>query len=151
MKRGQVALYLVMTLVAVVFLVLMNVGAYLGVRAKNRAMNAGDAAALAVAKWQGLCLNRIGAMNLEHLKAALDNDEERCMEIPVEQARICLLDPLHGIIEGNAAALKNGANLWTWSLRNTTADMSNRSYATNSRSSSAMHCSNRKAASMPTS
>jgi hypothetical protein len=49
-------------------------------------------------------------MNLEHLKAALDNDEERCMEIPVEQARICLLDPLHGIIEGNAAALKNGAS-----------------------------------------
>lgn len=110
MRRGQVALYLVMTLVAVVFLVLMNVGAYLGVRAKNRAMNAGDAAALAVAKWQGLCLNRIGALNLEHLQAALDNDEERCLEIPVEQARICLLDPLQGIIEGNAAALKNGAS-----------------------------------------
>ena len=53
MRRGQVALYLEMTLVAITFLVLMNVGAYLGVSAKNRAMNAGDAAALAVAKYQG--------------------------------------------------------------------------------------------------
>ena len=109
MRRGQVALYLVMTLVAITFLVLMNVGAYLGVSAKNRAMNAGDAAALAVAKYQGELLNRIGALNVEHLKAAIENDEARCAEIFREQMRICLLDPIEGIRIGNEAARLNGA------------------------------------------
>lgn len=109
MRRGQVALYLVMTLVAVTFLVLMNVGAYLGVTAKNRAMNAGDAAAIAVAKYQGELLNRIGALNIEHLKAAIENDEKRCEEISLEQMRVCFLDPIEGIRIGNEAARKNGA------------------------------------------
>ena len=109
MRRGQVALYLVMTLVAITFLVLMNVGAYLAVTAKNRAMHAGDAAALAVAKHQGELLNRIGRLNVEHLRSALKNDERRCMEIKEEQMRACLLDPLEGIRIGNDAARQNGA------------------------------------------
>ena len=41
-RGGQVAVYLVLALVAVTFLAMMNVGAFLAVRAKNRAMNAGD-------------------------------------------------------------------------------------------------------------
>ena len=109
MRRGQVALYLVMTLVAITFLVLLNVGAYLGVSAKNRAMNAGDAAAIAVAKYQGELLNRIGALNIEHLKAAIENDEVRCAEIFREQMRICFLEPIEGIRIGNEAARVNGA------------------------------------------
>lgn len=108
-RSGQVALYLVMTLVAVTFLVLMNAGAYLSVRAKNRAMNAGDAAALAVARYQGVLLNRIGAKNIEHLIAAIENREEDCRGIPEAQARMCLLDPLEGVAIGNAAARENGA------------------------------------------
>lgn len=108
-RSGQVALYLVMTLLAVTFLVLMNVGAYLAVTAKNRAMNAGDAAALAVARHQGELINRIGALNVEHLKAALDDDERRCGEIAADQMRICLLEPLDGIGIGNELALRNGA------------------------------------------
>ena len=48
-RDGQVALYLVMVLVAIAFLVFMNVGAFLAVTARNRTMNAGDAAAVAVA------------------------------------------------------------------------------------------------------
>ena len=106
-KRGQVVLYLVVMLVAVTFLILMNAGAYLGIRAKNRAMNAGDAAAIAVARHQGELLNRIGRLNIEHLLAALENDEARCAEIPGVQARICLLEPLDGIAIGNAAARNN--------------------------------------------
>jgi hypothetical protein len=72
-------------------------------------MNAGDAAALAVARHQGELLNRIGALNVEHLKAAIENDEARCREIVIEQMRICLLDPLEGIRIGNDAARLNGA------------------------------------------
>ena len=45
-RKGQVAVYLALALLAIVMLTLMNVGAYLAVSAKNRTMNAGDAAAL---------------------------------------------------------------------------------------------------------
>ena len=84
-RRGQVAVYLIMVLVAVCFLMLMNVGAYLAVSAKNKATNAGDAAALSVAKRQGELLNTIGKLNVEHLEAAVRDDEERCREIETEQ------------------------------------------------------------------
>jgi len=118
-KRGQVALYLMLALVALTVLTLVNVGAFLAVRARNRTMNAGDAAALAVARRQAELLNEIGALNLECLKAALDADEadeaslqaarERCEEIAQRQRRLCFLGPLEGIRLGNAAAKANGA------------------------------------------
>ena len=110
MNRGQVAVYLVLVLVAVTFLVMMNVGAFLGVSARNATMNAGDAAALAVARYQGELLNRIGKWNVEHLRAALEDDEKRCEEISRDQLRCCFLDPLEGITIGNEAARKNGAD-----------------------------------------
>lgn len=111
-RRGQVALYLVFALVALTVLVLMNVGVYLAVTAKNRSMNAGDAAALAVARHQGELLNEIGRLNLAHLKAALKGGEEAREEgarLAAEQARLCFLGPLQGLAVGNAAAQSNGA------------------------------------------
>ncbi len=109
MRRGQVALYLVLALVAICILVMMNVGAFLAVSARNRTMNAGDAAALAVARHQGELLNRIGQLNIDHLKAALDDDARACERIMEEQRRICFLEPLDGIGIGNRAARENGA------------------------------------------
>lgn len=106
--RGQVAPYLAAVLVAVAVLAVMNVGVFLSVRAKNRAMNAGDAAALAVARYQGELLNRIGADNIAHLKAALDDDAAECEEIMLRQRRACFLDPLEGLRLGNEAARRNG-------------------------------------------
>ena len=128
MRRGQVALYLVLVLVAVTFLALMNVGAYLSVTAKNRTMNAGDAAALAVARHQGELLNRIGQMNLDHLRAVLDlsldpdidkEESERrleaaraeCLRIAEDQRRDCFLGPLEGIRIGNEWARRNGIEI----------------------------------------
>lgn len=108
-RNGQVAIYLALVIVAICVLVMMNVGAFLSVRGKNRAMNAGDAAALAVAGYQGKLLNDIGAMNVEHLKAALRNDENECREIMERQLRTCFLDPLKGIGIGAEAASRNGA------------------------------------------
>ena len=48
-RRGQVALYLVLVLVAICLLAVMNVGTFLGVSARNTTMNGGDAASLAAA------------------------------------------------------------------------------------------------------
>ena len=50
MRRGQVALYLLMVLVGIFLIALLNVDAFDFVRGKNRAQNAGDAAALAAAR-----------------------------------------------------------------------------------------------------
>lgn len=108
-RSGQVALYLIGILVSILILTLMNVGTFLAVRAKNRTMNAGDAAALAVAEYQGELLNRIGKLNVEHLRAALEDDDERCEEIVREQLSICFFEPLEGIRIGNDAAKRNDA------------------------------------------
>jgi len=110
-RRGQVALYLVLVLVAIVFLMVMNVGAYLAVSARNRTMNAGDAAAIAVAKRQGELLNRIGELNVEHLKLAMAGGlsaRARIAEIVAEQSRLCFLGPIDGIAVGNQCARDNG-------------------------------------------
>lgn len=107
-RSGQVAVYLVLALVAIVVLILMNVGTFLAVSARNRSMNGGDAAALSVARLQGELLNRIGRSNIEHLLAALASDGVECDRIVAEQLRTCFLGPLEGIRVGNLAAKENG-------------------------------------------
>ena len=109
-KRGQVAVYLALVLVAIAMLTLMNVGAFLGVRARNYTMNSGDAAALAVAKRQGELLNEIGELNLKHLRAALDGDAEECERICRSQRELSFLGPVDCIEIGNEAAKKNGCD-----------------------------------------
>ena len=106
-RKGQIAIYLAMVLVAICVLAVMNVGIFLVVRAKGRAIAGGDATALAVAKYQGELLNGIGAMNVDHLKAALENDASKCEEIMRRQLRSCFLDPLKGLEIGSKMALEN--------------------------------------------
>ena len=109
--RGQVSVYLALVLLAIIMLVMMNVGVFLAVSAKNKTMNAGDAAAISVAKMQGEILNRIGVDNVLHLKAALAGDVEKCAEIETRQLRSCFLDPLEGIRIGSEAAEANGIEI----------------------------------------
>lgn len=108
-RHGQVALYLVVVLVAITILTLANVGTFLAVRAKNHAMNAGDAAALAAAKRQGELLNEIGRLNLRHAEAEYVGDWARAREIVREQRRIAFLGPLDCVRAANRAAKDNGA------------------------------------------
>lgn len=109
-RAGQVAVYLVLVLVAITVLVLMNVGTFLAVSARNTTMNGGDAAALAVARYQGELLNRIGRWNIEHLQAALAGNTNACAQITTNQLKCCFLDPLEGIAIGNQAAKNNGCD-----------------------------------------
>lgn len=108
-RRGQVALYLVMVLVALTVLVLANTSAFLAVRAKNHAMNAGDSAALAAARVQAELLNRIGRLNLEHAVADYLGNYTRSLEIVREQKRLAFLGPLDCLRAANEAARQNGA------------------------------------------
>lgn len=107
-RNGQIAVLLAFALAAVAMLALMNVDTFLAVRTRWRVQNAGDAAALAAARHQGDVLNRIGALNIAHVAAALANDTNECRRIVELQRRIALLDPIDGIRLANAAAVKNG-------------------------------------------
>ena len=103
-RNGQVALYLVAVLVAIAVLVFMNADVFLAIRAKNHATNAGDAAALAVARFQGELLNHVGDDNVAQLHAILRNDVGECAEIMERQRRRIFLGPLEGIRIGSEAA-----------------------------------------------
>jgi len=106
-RRGQVALYLALVLLAVAVLMIVNVNAFLAVRSKNRMMNAIDEATLAVAKCQGALLNKVGRMNVEHLRAAVLGEEwtdEAGDDRLYELRRMVFLEPLNALAEANAVA-----------------------------------------------
>ena len=110
-RHGQVALYLVMALLAIAVLMLVNVNAFLAVRSKNRMMNAVDEATIAAAKHQGYLLNKIGQMNVDHLTAAIrgvpwTDDEGASKE--AQMRKLAFLDPVDAIEEANAAAAEWG-------------------------------------------
>ena len=100
-RNGQVALYLVMVLLALAVLMVVNVNAFLAVRSKNRMMNAVDEAAIAAAKHQGRLLNEIGRLNVEHLRAAVLGEP---WDGEAEMRRLAFLDPVDGIRSANDAA-----------------------------------------------
>ena len=108
MRRGQVALYLLMVLVGIFLIALLNVDVFDVVRGKNRVQNAGDAAALAAARKQGRLLNEIGKLNIAHLFAAARNDVGSCEALVQLQRRLALLGPVEGLRLANRAAKKNG-------------------------------------------
>lgn len=110
-RKGQVAVYLVMVLVALTILTVMNVDLFVSVRDKFRVQNAGDAAALAAARHQGHLLNEIGRLNLEHIYAAIKDNSARIAEIEFSQRRLALLGPIEAVRLSSEAALKNGAEI----------------------------------------
>jgi len=107
-KSGQVALFLVFVIVGIFTLVILNVDVWAAITGKNRTQNAGDAAALAAARVQGVALNELGRLNLEHVVACLDYDDERISNILNEQRHIMWTRPLEGFRAAQEAAKKNG-------------------------------------------
>ena len=106
-RNGQVALYLVMVLLAIAVLMLVNVNSFLAVRSKNRMMNAVDEAALAAAKYQGHLLNEVGRMNVEHLRAAILGEpwtDENGVSQTARLRELTFLGPVEGIRISNEAA-----------------------------------------------
>ena len=107
-KSGQVALFLVFIIVGIVTLVLLNVDVWASITGKNRTQNAGDAASIAAARIQGIALNELGRLNIEHVMACLDYDDERIARILGQQMRIMWTRPLEGFEAAQEAAKKNG-------------------------------------------
>ena len=107
-RRGQIALFLLFVLVALILLSLLNVDVFNAVRTKGRLQDGGDAAALAAAKKQGQILNRIGRLNIDHIVAAVFDRTNECRSIVREQARLALLGPLEAVRDASEAGKKNG-------------------------------------------
>ena len=112
-SSGQTFLIVVLLTAALVPLLLLCFNIFLSARAKSRLVNAGDAAALAAAKWQGATLNLIGELNLSHLAAACDPALDGPSRTNVIDginalaARIAFAGPVTGLWAANAAARKN--------------------------------------------
>ncbi len=68
-RSGQAILFLIMVLLIGTFVVLWNFDLHRAVVLKMKVRDAGDAAALASARWQGISLNTIGELNV--IQAAL--------------------------------------------------------------------------------
>jgi len=106
-RDGQVALYLVLVLAAVAVLMFANLNMFLAVRAKNRMMNAVDAAAIAAARRQGALLNEVGRLNVEHLRAAvlgLDWVDEVGNDKMSVLRSLVFFGPVNAIVQANEAA-----------------------------------------------
>jgi len=119
-KSGQVVLVLAFMLLGLLLLALVGADAFLASHRKNRIQNAGDAATLAAARWQGITLNALGALNLAKIDTlcragdpsqnpdAWEAATNICERLTALQERIAFAGPLMGFYAAQRAALKNG-------------------------------------------
>ena len=108
-RSGQIVLILAFILAGLLMMFLMVSDIFLTVRNKNRIQNAGDAAALMAARWQGVTLNLVGELNLLHLAAACETNETAMAGIVALQERLAIVGPLVGFWAANETAKRNGA------------------------------------------
>ena len=106
-RGGQTIVFLLMALTILIFALLWNIDLHRLVAGKSHAQNAGDAAALAAARWQGESLNLVGELNLMHALALSANDGAAAGAITSMQARICFTGPLAGLVVSQVAAKNN--------------------------------------------
>ena len=107
-------IFLIMVLVILVCVVLFNFDVHKILYIKTSARNAGDAAALAGARWQAITLNLVGELNVAQAVALHetlvrnDNDFSEARAIADLQARLCFVGPMIGLTAAQQAAKNNG-------------------------------------------
>lgn len=113
-KRGQIVLVFAFLILGLVFLVLVNADVFLATRGKGRLQNAGDAAALAAARWQGITLNAIGALNLAQIDVACQFADTPDMATNIVvgiqnlQERLAFAGPIAALAAAQQVARNNG-------------------------------------------
>ena len=106
-RSGQVVVFLLLALTALAFVLLFNVDLHRIIQRKSQAQNAGDAAALAAARWQGATLNLVGELNLLHLLALANGPPAAVDAITNMQARLCFTGPMTALFAAQIAAKNN--------------------------------------------
>lgn len=110
-KSGQAIIFLMVVMVIGILAVVWSYDLHRVVNAKLRMRNAGDAAALAAARWQGHALNMIGDLNLIQA-AMIASDPTGGGADPMLhelRARLDYIGPLAAFAVAQQAAFNNGA------------------------------------------
>lgn len=108
-RRGQVVLLVLFAAVALLVAALWLADVHHAVLAKDRTQNAGDAAALAGARWQATALDLEGELNLFHALALASLDHAAVEAVTNAQLRLLFAGPLAGVAAAQQAAMLNGA------------------------------------------
>jgi hypothetical protein len=113
-RAGQTLIFLLGILVILALVVLWNFDLHKIITVKLRSRNAGDAAALAAARWQGVSLNLIGHLNVVQAVAISDaltrgEDPTDAVEALADlRARLAFVGPMTAFAASQQAAKQNG-------------------------------------------
>ncbi len=106
-RRGQTMIFLLMVLLVLFFAALWHFDLHKIIYVKTLSQNAGDAAALAAARWQGRTLNLIGDLNIVQAMALIDGDDDTAATIADLQARLGFAGPMIAAMAAQQAAKHN--------------------------------------------
>jgi len=104
---GQTMIFMIMALLILAVVIVWVFDVHTVLHIKARTQNAGDAAALAAARWQGVSLNLIGDLNILQALALNCGDTTAAAQIKNVQARLCFVGPLIGLLASQQAAKNN--------------------------------------------
>ena len=108
-RGGQVILFVLAAVLALLAAILWLADLHTAVLGKDKTQNAGDAAALEAARWQGASLNVVGELNLLHVLALAAGDEDAAETISEAAVRASFAGPVAGAAAAQQAAKLNGA------------------------------------------
>ena len=108
-RGGQVILFVLAAVLALLAAALWLVDLHIIVLGKDKTQNAGDAAALEAARWQGASLNVVGELNLLHVLALAAGDADAAETISEAAVRTSFAGPVAGAAAAQQAAKLNGA------------------------------------------
>lgn len=113
-KSGQTLIFMTMVVVMIAFAALFYFDVHKVLHVKAVSRNAGDAAALAGARWQAISLNLTGSLNIAQAQAHIDSlsrgepySPEAELIADLRQ-RIAFSGPMYGYISAQQAAKQNG-------------------------------------------
>lgn len=107
-QSGQAILFIAMAVVILLFAALWVADVHRIISVKDRSQNAGDAAALAGARWQASSLNLMGELNLMHALALATGNSNAVDVITNTQLRLCFTGPMTGVAAAQQGAKLNG-------------------------------------------
>lgn len=113
-KSGQTLIFMALVVVMVAFAALFYFDVHKILHVKGVSRNAGDAAALAGARWQAISLNMVGSLNVAGAMAITDDlsagraDSPEAELIADLQRRIAFSGPMFGFVASQQAAKNNG-------------------------------------------
>ena len=107
-RSGQALIFIAMAVAILLFAALWVADVHHIVFTKNKTQNAGDAAALAAARWQASTLNFQGELNLMHAMAIAAGDYETASVVTQTQARLAFTGPMTAVAAAQQGAKLNG-------------------------------------------